>query len=184
MLRQDIACGIGRNFVDGPGGGVLGGAGGGVVVPGEASEVEVVAVRSVEELVVGGVAGAGYSENFVGLVFAVKSAVGQVDGKGALRHLRGGGDSAGNRGAEELDDRGHFKFSVWSFQFERGPLERRAGWNRTAAVGREELLEAAAVEADAVDAAAGDGDIVGILSCHRAECGCGGLKAGDAAGEG
>jgi hypothetical protein len=41
------------------------------------------------------------------VVFAVKSAVGQVDGKGALRHLRGGGDSAWDRGSQEFYDRGH-----------------------------------------------------------------------------
>jgi hypothetical protein len=41
------------------------------------------------------------------VVFTEKAAVGQVDGKGALGHLRGGGDSAWNRGAKELYDRGH-----------------------------------------------------------------------------
>jgi hypothetical protein len=67
----------------------------------------------VEELVVAGVAGAGYSKNFVVVVFAEKAAVGEVEGEGALGHLRGGGHSAGNRGAKELEDRGHlgsFKF--------------------------------------------------------------------------
>jgi hypothetical protein len=77
----------------------------------------VVAVCGVEELVVAGVAGAGEAENFVGVVFAVKSAVGQVDGEGALRHLRGGGDSAWDRGAEELDDRGHGEVLSFKIKF-------------------------------------------------------------------
>jgi hypothetical protein len=110
LLRDDIACGVRGDAVDGPGCGVVWFACGGVVFPSEAAEVEVVAVHGVEELVVAGVAGAGEAENFVGVVFAVESAVGEVEGELTLRHLRGGGDSAWNRGAEELDDRGHEEF--------------------------------------------------------------------------
>jgi hypothetical protein len=113
LLRDDIACGVGGDAVNCPGGGVVWFACCGVVCPGEAAEVEVVAVRSVEELVVAWVAGAGYAENFVVVVFAEKAPVGEVKGELTLGHLRGGRDSAGNRGAEELDDRGHegsFKF--------------------------------------------------------------------------
>jgi len=127
LLRDDIACGVGRNFVDGPGSGVLGGAGSGVVCPGEAAEVEVVAVRSVQELVVGGVAGTGEAEDFVGVVFAVKSAVGQVDGKGALRHLRGGGDSAWDRASQEFYDRGHLSFQFGVFSLKGAPWSDGAG---------------------------------------------------------
>jgi hypothetical protein len=68
----------------------------------------------VEDLVVGGVAGAGYSENFVGVVFAVESAVGEVEGELTLGHLRGGGDSAWDRASQEFYDRGHGK--VLSFK--------------------------------------------------------------------
>jgi hypothetical protein len=107
LLREHIACGVGGDSVNCPGSGVLGGAGGGIVCPAEAAEVEVVAVHGVEELVVGGVSGAGEAENFVGVVFGIQTPVGEVEGEGALSHLRGGGDSAGNRGAEELYDRGH-----------------------------------------------------------------------------
>lgn len=105
LLRDDIACGVGGYFVNCPLCGVFGGAGGGVVVPGEAAEVEVVAVCGVEELVVAGVAGAGYSKNFVVVVFAEKTPVGEVEGEAPFGHLGGGGDSAGNRAAEELEDR-------------------------------------------------------------------------------
>jgi hypothetical protein len=61
----------------------------------------------VEDLVVGGLAGAGEAENFVGVVFGIQTPVGEVEGELTLGHLRGGRDSAGNRGAEELYDRGH-----------------------------------------------------------------------------
>jgi hypothetical protein len=107
LLRDDIACGVGGDFVNGPGGRVVWFACGGVVCPSEASEVEVVAVCGVEKLVVRGVAGAGEAENFVGVVFGIQTPVGEVEGEGALSHLGGCRDSAGNRGAEELDDRGH-----------------------------------------------------------------------------
>jgi len=113
LLGGDISGAVSCDSVNCPSGGVLGGAGAGVVCPREAAEVEVVAVRSVQELVVAGVAGTGYSENFVGVVLGIQAPVGEVEGEGALGHLRGGGDSAWDRGAEELYDRGHlgsFKF--------------------------------------------------------------------------
>jgi hypothetical protein len=113
LLRDDIAFGIGAYFVDGPLCGVLGWAGGWVIGPSEAAEVEVVAVHGVEELVVAGVAGAGYAENFVVVVFAVEAAVGEVEGEAPLSHLGGGRDSAWDRASQEFYDRGHegsFKF--------------------------------------------------------------------------
>ena len=113
MLRDDIACGVGGNSVNGPSCGVVWFACCGVVVPGEAAEVEIVAVHGVEELVVAGVAGAGDAENFVVVVLGIQAPVGEVEGEGALRHLRGGGDSAWDRASQEFYDRGHlgsFKF--------------------------------------------------------------------------
>jgi len=68
LLGGDISSAVSCDSVNCPSGGVLGGAGGWVVCPSEASEVEVVAVCGVEELVVRGVAGAGEAENFVGVV--------------------------------------------------------------------------------------------------------------------
>ena len=177
MLSGDIAGAVGGDFVDGPLCGGLGWAGGGEIVPSEAADVEGGAVGGGKKKVGRWVGGCGSDlEDFARCIFAVKFAVGQVDGEGALGHLRGGRHSACDIGSLQLDD-GHFKFLDFG-------VERWRGINRATAEWGGSYLEAAAVEADAVDAAAGDGDVVSILRGHRAKGGCCALEAGDAAGEG